>query len=164
MSVFDGLAAAADHAAGSVDEAVARATDDEPGGGLVDGAAGVADHAAGSVDEAVGRSFDDEAGGGVFDGIDSVADHAAGSIDESVARQFDDEKGGGFADMAGNVSEPVADVAGDAYSDAAAVADDMAGPWDELLGGSSAYLVAAVVAGVLLLYAQSDSDISAGVV
>jgi hypothetical protein len=86
---YQGVAGAADHLAGSTDEAVARSFDDEEGGGLYDGTAGWLDHMAGSTDEAVARQFDDEQGGGIFD-YDTwagVADHAAGSTDEWFGRQ-----------------------------------------------------------------------------
>lgn len=93
-----------DDAFGSVDESVARSTDDQAGGGLMDGAADALDHGAGSTDEAVARSTDSTEGGGLWDGFTGTTDHGAGSTDESFARQFDDTAGGGFADEAGEAA------------------------------------------------------------
>ena len=58
MGAWDDLVDAADHAAGSTDEAVARQFDDQQGGGFADYDtwAGLADHSAGSTDEWVGRN------------------------------------------------------------------------------------------------------------
>jgi hypothetical protein len=113
---YDTVAGAADHAAGSVDEAVGRTFDSKPGGGVVDGAvetgeavysatAGAADFAAGSTDEAVGRTFDDKPGGGVVDGTEDAVldilferpegthdsfDLPLGSLNEALAGKSDD--------------------------------------------------------------------------
>jgi uncharacterized protein YjbJ (UPF0337 family) len=70
MGLWNAVEGAADHAAGSTDEAVGRAVDSAGDGDV----AGVGDHLAGNMDEAVGRTFDDQQGGGVVDGtVDAVA-------------------------------------------------------------------------------------------
>jgi len=133
-----------DDALGSVDEAVARSTDNEPGGGLIDGTAGALDHAAGSIDEAVARSTDDTEGGGLWDGFAGTLDHAAGSTDEAVGRQFDDTEGGGFANWFANQG--------------AAFGDWAAGSTDEAVGRSTNWQTLIIIA-IIAFYLAKESDI-----
>lgn len=158
---MDSLAGAGDFLAGSTDEAVARTTDDQSGGGIFDGTADTADDLAGSTDEAVSRQFDDQEGGGFADGdtfvsaaddlagstdewfdrtISGAADHAAGSTDESVARQFDDQQGGGSIDVLADVT--------------AGVGDWLGGDVDEWIGQNTmqAQLLVGLVILMVLLY------------
>lgn len=135
---------------GSMDESVARSTDDQGGGGVVDGIADTADTLAGSTDEALARSHDDQAGGGLVDGLAGTADHLAGSTDEAVARQTDDTAGGGAADV----------LAGGFWSTTTGAADWAAGSTDETVGAATDWktvLVVAIVAYVVV--SQSNIDL-----
>jgi hypothetical protein len=77
MGLYDTVAGAADHLAGSTDEAFARSFDNQQGGGMYDGLAETTDHLAGTTDEAFARSFDNQQGGGLWDGFkDGLGDLA----------------------------------------------------------------------------------------
>jgi len=85
--VREGTREAGDFLAGSTDEAIARSTDDEAGGGAWSGTVENLDNLAGSTDEAVARQTDDQSGGGLADGaqefgsgLQSVAENTFGAF------------------------------------------------------------------------------------
>lgn len=100
---YDSVAGAADHLAGSTDEAVARTFDDEEGGGIIDGTAGFFDHAAGSIDESIGRTFDDQEGGGVVDGLVNTV--TLGSLGNNSQNQGDSDVPGYIQNMDASMEE-----------------------------------------------------------
>ena len=153
---YQTAAGVADHAAGSVDESVARATDDEPGGGLVDGAAGTLDHLSGSVDEAIGRQFDDTPGGGLRGGF---GEEFQGDDQSFLTRgalglhSLVDSEPGNTAGPGQQSWETAADAREQGYAGAAAQTFEDAG---SQLGGPLGWLVAHpgyVLGGIVVLYA-----------
>lgn len=99
MGLYDDIAGAADHLAGSTDEAFARQFDDEEGGGIIEGispeqATDINPFDESIVDEVFGGTTSAERDGDPHAGQTGLVEDTL----DSIPRQFDDTAGGGFAD------------------------------------------------------------------
>lgn len=121
MGIWNTIAGAADHAAGSTDEAFGRQFDNQEGGGIADADTytGIADHLAGSVDESIGRQFDSDPGGGfadetantVWSGMSGQADWWMGEYDEAAGDAAESAASAASAASIGGILVPAAAVA-----------------------------------------------------